>query len=169
MEPAAVAAGMPHMVPLVGTLRIEFVELSQQSVLLRLPDDPAFHNHIGGPHAGAMFSLAETASGALVLANFGDLLSECTPLAVHGEIDYRKIAMGDLWAHAHFTDSAADLVRAVQAGERREFSIAVSLFTHTGSSQTETSRTDTGEASFIWTLRPTRRTGRSDHGSSQAG
>ncbi|MGV1005240.1 MAG: DUF4442 domain-containing protein [Candidatus Nanopelagicales bacterium] len=157
MNPKTVAATMPTMVPMVGTLGVVFEELTHTQALLRLPDNPAYHNHIGGPHAGAMYTLAETASGALVLANFGDLLAECTPLALHGEIEYRKVAMGELWASAEFTGSAEEMIATVRAGERPEFAVAVSLFTLQPGEAGQEERRITGEANFVWTLRPQRR------------
>ncbi|MCW2709469.1 MAG: hypothetical protein JWM22_3311, partial [Frankiales bacterium] len=66
---------MPNLVPFVRTLGLEYLELDADRAVLRLSDDPAFHNHVGGPHAGAIFTLAESASGAVVIGSFEDLLS----------------------------------------------------------------------------------------------
>ena len=77
-----VKTGFPQAVPMVGTLSLGFEDLSPERAVMRLPEQPAYFNHVGGPHAGAMFTLAESASGALVLANFGDRLADATPLAV---------------------------------------------------------------------------------------
>ena len=94
MDFDAVKASMPTLVPMVGTLDLEFVELDERTAVLRLPDQKPYHNHIGGPHAGAMFTLGESASGALVLGNFADHLAAVTPLAVEANIAYKKVAMG---------------------------------------------------------------------------
>lgn len=142
-------AQMPTAVPMVGTLNIEFLELEPQRVVLRLPDQPEYHNHIGGLHAGAMFTLAETATGAIVLGNFGMLLHRATPLAVDATIRYRKVAMGPLYAEALMHDTPESILARLDAGERPEFRIEVSLATEDW--------TVTGEASFLWTLKPTRR------------
>lgn len=148
MDLTTVAAEMPTLVPMVGTLRIEFLELSEQRALLRLPDQPAYRNHIGGPHAGAMFTLAESASGALVLGNFGRLLDVATPLAVEATIRYRKVAFGPLLAQALLHDSPESIAAQLERGERPEFRIEVTL--------TNEESTVTGEATFVWTLRPNR-------------
>lgn len=142
-------AQMPKAVPMVGTLNIEFLELAPQRVVLRLPDQPAYHNHIGGPHAGAMFTLAETATGAIVLGNFGSQLHRATPLAVESTIRYRKIAMGPLYAEALMDETPESIMARLDAGERPEWRITVSLATEDW--------TVTGEASFLWTLKPTKR------------
>lgn len=148
MDLTTVAAQMPTLVPMVGTLGLEFLDLAPQRALLRLPDDPAYHNHIGGPHAGAMFTLAESATGALVLGNFGRDLHVATPLAVEATIRYRRVAMGPLYAEALMHDTPQSVRDLLQAGERPEFRIEVVL-------STEDWRV-TGEASFLWTLRPVR-------------
>lgn len=133
---------------MVGTLGIAFQELTQRQAVLVLPDNPAYYNHIGGPHAGAMFTLAESASGALVLVNFGDLMATVTPLALRGEINYLKVAKGEVRARADFAHDAAELLATLAQGERPEFSIAVQLHTADGR--------QTGQAEFRWTLRANR-------------
>jgi acyl-coenzyme A thioesterase PaaI-like protein len=57
---------MAATVPMVRTLDLEFGETTAERAVVRMPDQPDFHNHVGGPHAGAMFTLAESASGAIV-------------------------------------------------------------------------------------------------------
>ncbi len=149
MDFTTLVSQMPTAVPMVGTLNIEFLELDPQRVLLRMPDQAAYHNHIGGIHAGAMFTLAETATGAIVLGNFGMHLDQATPLAVDASIRYKKIAMGPLYAEAIMHDHPEAIMATLAAGERPEFRIEVALSTEDW--------TVTGEASFLWTLKPVRR------------
>jgi uncharacterized protein (TIGR00369 family) len=149
MDFTTLVSQMPTAVPMVGTLNIEFLELAPQRVVLRLPDQPEYHNHIGGLHAGAMFTLAETATGAIVLGNFGMHMDRATPLAVESTIRYKKIAMGPMYAEALMHDTPESIMARLDAGERPEWRIEVSLATEDW--------TVTGEASFLWTLKPTRR------------
>ena len=149
MDFATLVGQMPTQVPMVGTLNIEFLELDPQRVLLRLPDQPDYHNHIGGLHAGAMFTLAETATGALVLGNFGMHIARAVPLAVDGSIRYLKIARGPVYAEATMAETADEILGQLDGGQRPEWRIPVSLSTEDG--------TVTGESSFLWTLKPTRR------------
>lgn len=144
----AVAQGLAASVPMIRTLNLEFLETTPQRAVLRLPDQPEFHNHIGGPHAGAMFTLAESASGAIVMGAFGDQLPRATPLAVRAEIDYRKVAMGPVTAEAVLSRPAAVVIAELDAGQRPEFSVIVTLCTEDG--------TITGEMTILWTLRPNR-------------
>jgi uncharacterized protein (TIGR00369 family) len=148
----AVRVGLPASVPMVATLGIEFVDLALDRAVLRLPDDPGYRNHIGGPHAGAMFTLAESASGALVLANFGDLMGEVTPLAVEAAIRYLKVALGPVTATATLDVSPAQVLEVLATGERPEFTVAIELSTGEGDE-----RLVTALMTVLWTLRPHRR------------
>lgn len=96
------AEGMLAAVPFARTLGIEFVAADDggQVVTLRLPDAEQLHNHVGGPHAGALFTLADTASGAVVTAVFAAQLARAVPLVVRAEIGYRKLARGTVRATA---------------------------------------------------------------------
>ena len=66
------AATMTASVPFAGTIGVRYLEVGPEGAdgaraVVALPDAPAVHNHVGGPHAGAMFTLGETASGAVVI------------------------------------------------------------------------------------------------------
>ncbi|MCC3772374.1 DUF4442 domain-containing protein [Streptomyces sp. UNOC14_S4] len=133
-------------VPMARTLNLVFEEAGADRAVVRLPDQPDYHNHVGGPHAGAMFTLAETASGAIVLAAFGDQLSRAVPLAVRAEIGYKKLAKGPVTATARLGRPAAEVVAELDAGERPEFPVHVEITREDGGV--------TGEMSIWWTLRP---------------
>jgi acyl-coenzyme A thioesterase PaaI-like protein len=145
------AAFLSASVPMVRTLNLEYLETSTERAVLRLPDQPAFHNHVGGPHAGALFTLAESASGAIVLAAFGDQLSRAVPLAVRAEIAYTKLARGPVTATAELGRAAAEVVAELDAGQRPEFPVAVRVGREDGAV--------TAEMTIVWTLRPNRPAG----------
>lgn len=141
-------------IPLVATLGIviEAVSLDPVSAVAFLPDRPAQRNHVGGPHAGAMFTLAETASGAVVQALFADLFQIATPLIMAGEISYRALALGDIRAYAVLRgdhETVALIRDQVVARERPEFYVDVELKSATGL---------TGTLATHWTLKPVRTT-----------
>ena len=141
----AIKESLPSMVPMVGTLDLAFIELTADSAIMKLPDQPAFRNHLGGPHAGAMFTLGESASGALVLANFADRLESVIPLAVSAEIRYRAVAMGEVTAEARMLATPVDVLKSLDEGERPEFEIRIGI---------TSSGRDTGQMSVTWTLKP---------------
>ncbi|WP_326655098.1 MULTISPECIES: DUF4442 domain-containing protein [unclassified Streptomyces] len=133
-------------VPMARTLNLEFLETTAERAVVRMPDQADFHNHVGGPHAGAMFTLAETASGAIVIAAFGDQMTRAVPLAVRAEIGYKKLAMGVVTATATLGRPIADVVAELDAGKRPEFPVVIAIQREDGAV--------TGEMSIVWTLRP---------------
>lgn len=133
-------------VPMARTLNLEFLETTPEKAVVALPDQSEYHNHVGGPHAGAMFTLGESASGAIVLAAFGDQLSRAVPLAVRADIAYKKLAMGPVTATATLGRPAAEVVAQLDAGERPEFPVAIEIRRADGAV--------TGEMTVVWTLRP---------------
>ncbi|MEU8968249.1 DUF4442 domain-containing protein [Streptomyces monashensis] len=133
-------------VPMARTLNLEFLETSRERAVVSLPDQDAYHNHVGGPHAGAMFTLGESASGAIVLAAFGDQLARAVPLAVRAEIAYKKLAMGAVTATATLGRPAAEVVAELDAGQRPEFPVTIEIRRADGAV--------TSEMSVVWTLRP---------------
>jgi uncharacterized protein (TIGR00369 family) len=133
-------------VPMARTLNLEFLETTSERAVVRMPDQADYHNHVGGPHAGAMFTLAESASGAIVIAAFGDQLSRAVPLAVKAEIGYKKLAMGVVTATATLGRPVAEVVAELDAGKRPEFPVAIEIQRADGAV--------TGEMTVVWTLRP---------------
>lgn len=146
MTPEEIKTGMPLLVPFVATCHLQYDEVGPQRAVLRLPDEPAFHNHVGGAHAGAIFTLAESASGAVVLAAFGDLLDRVTPLAARAEISYRKLQKGPVTATAVMERSVDEVRAGVDAGELVQFPVQVTMTD--GSGQT------TSEMTISWALKP---------------
>ncbi len=146
---AAIRELMPTLVPFVGTLGLTYLELDAERAVLRLGDDPAFHNHVGAPHAGAIFTLAESASGAVVIASFEDLLPRVTPLAASAEIRYLRINKGPVTAEARLGRPAAE-VRAEldETGKTVQFPVGVTMRDDGG--------IETSVMTITWALRPHR-------------
>jgi acyl-coenzyme A thioesterase PaaI-like protein len=137
-----IAAGLLGSVPFAQTLGFELVEVTPDETggvraVVRLPDSAATYNHVGGPHAGALFTLGETASGAVVLGTFGHLFDRAVPLAVEAGIRYRRLAMGAVRATARLGRPAADVVAEFEAGVRPEFPVSVEIGTEDGEVTTE--------------------------------
>lgn len=128
-------------VPFAATLGIKFIGPNQAV----LPDREDLHNHVAGPHAGALFALGETVSGAIVLGTFGDQLTRATPLAVRADIGYVKLARGEVTATATLRDDPAKVVAALDRGERPEFEVGVEITRGDGAV--------TATMTVVWTLR----------------
>jgi acyl-coenzyme A thioesterase PaaI-like protein len=144
---AALAAGMSQAVPFVRTLGISFVDVAADgtAVIAELADREDLHNHVGGPHAGVLFSLGETASGAVVLSAFAAALADTVPLAVGARIAYRKLALGGVRATATLARPVQEVLDELDAGVRPEFDVVVEIANAAG--------LVTAEMTVTWTLR----------------
>jgi uncharacterized protein (TIGR00369 family) len=143
---ATVRDALTGSVPFVRMIGPDFLEYEEGRVLLRQPDRAELRNHIGGPHAGVLFSLAETASGAVVSGAFMEQLATATPLVVGAEIRYLKPARGAITAEALLSRPAADVRAELAEGLRPEFDVAVTLRRDDGDT--------VAEMTVRWTLRP---------------
>jgi acyl-coenzyme A thioesterase PaaI-like protein len=152
LDPDLVRVQYPAMVPMVATLDIAFEHLDATSCSMLLPDNAPYRNHVGGPHAGAMWTLAESASGALVFVSFGDLMADVTPFPIDATIRFLKVAMGPVTATATLGAEAATAVATLESGRRPEFPVEIELSTGTGED-----RLVTGSMTVTWTLKLNRR------------
>lgn len=118
MDSAAIAALIEGADGFVRTLGPRVVRSDHREAVLRLDAGPDLHNHVGGPHAAAIFGLGETAALVVLLERFGDLVEQgAVPLVESAEIAYRAVATGPLLATARLAgDEVA--ARAALGGER---------------------------------------------------
>jgi uncharacterized protein (TIGR00369 family) len=106
----AIAQGMTQAVPFAGFLGVEVTSVGVGEAVARLPERQELTNHVGSQHAGALFTVAETASGAAFVGAFAERMGDVTPLARSAEISYEKIAKGPIEASAKLgVDPAAAL------------------------------------------------------------
>ena len=145
VEFESLRAALSAAVPFNSTLGLVYEELSRERAVLRLPDRAELHNHVGGPHAGAMFSLGESASGGVVIANFVDLLGTATPLAASAEITYRRVAKGDVVATATLGRDRDEVLAELDETGRARFPVRITLSDAGGET--------TGEMTVQWHLR----------------
>ena len=96
----AIAQGMGEAVPFATFLGLDIARIGEGEAVVILPERAELTNHVGSQHAGALFTVAEAASGAAFLGAFAERLAEVTPLARSAEIAYEKIAKGPIEAKA---------------------------------------------------------------------
>jgi len=92
--------GFGSAVPFAAHALIEVVEVGAGLGIARLQEAPEVHNHIGSVHAGALFTLGETASAVAMLGVFAEQISSIRPVTIDVTISYLKIARGTLVATA---------------------------------------------------------------------
>ena len=123
----AIAKGMTQAVPFAGHLELEITSVVPGEAVVRLPERPELTNHVGSQHAGALFTAAETASGAAFVAAFAERLGEITPLARSAEISYEKIARGPIEASARLGVPAEEALATLDAEGKVEFPCEIEL------------------------------------------
>jgi len=123
----AIAKGMAIAVPYISHMGIEVTEMSEGAATAVLPDRPELHNHVGSQHAGALFGVAETASGAAFVGAFAVRMGDLTPLARSAEISYVKVARGAVEAKARLTMPADEALATLDKDGRVDFSVEVEM------------------------------------------
>ena len=100
--------------------------LSVDPARLRLDAGPELHNHLGGPHAAAIFGLGETTAFVVLLRVFGDLVEQgAVPLVKSSSIGYTAVATGPLLAEGTLTSDEASARTALDAKGRSTFDVEV--------------------------------------------
>jgi uncharacterized protein (TIGR00369 family) len=127
-----IAKGMTQAVPFAGFLGLEITEVSAGEAVVRLPERSELTNHVGSQHAGALFTVAEAASGAAFVGAFAERLGEVTPLARRAEISYEKIAKGPIEARAKLGVAAEEALATLDAEGKVEFPCEIELFDGAG-------------------------------------
>ncbi|MFI5098930.1 MAG: PaaI family thioesterase [Actinomycetes bacterium] len=147
-DPAATEA-LRASTPFARTLGIEVLAVDGEHALLRLPAAEGIANHVGGPHAGAIFTLGESAAATLMLQRFGGWLDRAVPLAVAAQISWSKLALSAVTAHAS-ADGVVERVEAELAeGRRPEWETTVVF-------RREEDGEECARMSVVLTLRPLR-------------
>ncbi len=141
-----------HNVPFSQTVNIQIVHVTRRQAHLQLPATPSNLNHINTLHAGALFTLAEATSGAVVLGTFREYFSLVVPLVTQATISFKKIAQETVEAHAAIPMELQEQVLAVLKAPqgRLQFPVAVRL-TIQGTTRL------VAEAKFHWYVRKSAR------------
>jgi uncharacterized protein (TIGR00369 family) len=122
-----IAQGMTQAVAFAGHLGLEITSIAEGEAVVVLPERPELTNHVGSQHAGALFTVAETASGAAFVGAFAERLGDVTPLARSAEISYEKIAKGPIEAKAKLGVPAAEALSTLDAEGKVVFPCEIEL------------------------------------------
>ena len=114
-------------VPYATHTGVELLEVADGVATARLEQRKETENHIKGQHAGAMFTLGETASGAAVAGALAPVILQMRPVAAMAEITYRKFAQGNLTATARTSRSGTDLLAVIEAEGKVSFDVAIDI------------------------------------------
>jgi acyl-coenzyme A thioesterase PaaI-like protein len=123
----AIAQGMSQAVPFAGFLGLEITSVAAGEAVAVLPERAELTNHVGSQHAGALFTVAEAASGAAFVGAFAERMGDVTPLARGAEISYEKIAKGPIEASARLGVPAAEALATLDAEGKVVFPCEIEL------------------------------------------
>ncbi|ATD59421.1 uncharacterized protein (TIGR00369 family) [Janthinobacterium sp. 35] len=123
---------MMDTLPFVRLLGISIDDIGAGTSKVSMPDDPKLHNHLGTQHAGALFTLAETASGAAMAGGFAELILGLRPVAKESRIQYQKLARGATRAEGRVPGDLAALKAQLAQDGKVAFPVAVDIFDSEG-------------------------------------
>ncbi|HWM62914.1 MAG TPA: DUF4442 domain-containing protein [Solirubrobacterales bacterium] len=123
----AIAAGMTQAVPFAGYLGLEITSVAEGEATVVLPERAELTNHVGSQHAGALFTVAEAASGAAFVGAFAERMGEVTPLARNAEISFEKIARGPIEAKARLGVPADEALATLDADGKVVFPCEIEM------------------------------------------
>ena len=147
MDPNALKQMLTTMVPFINTVGIVIDDIATTTATATLPDRKAVQNHLGTAHAGAVYTLGESATGGVVLALFADKLPGAFIALKTASASHRKALPGDVIATASLTGDATDIRAAFDQDGRVDFDVEV-RFTVDG--------TETGHNVYTWAARAPR-------------
>jgi len=119
---------MMDTLPFVRLLGITIDAIGHGTSEVSMPSDPKLNNHLGSSHAGALFTLAETASGAAMAGGFADLIMGLRPVAKESRIQYQKVAKGATRASGRVPGDIDALKATLKLEGKVAFPVEVEVF-----------------------------------------
>jgi uncharacterized protein (TIGR00369 family) len=141
----AIAQGMNQAVPFAAHLGLEIATIAEGEAVVRLPERHDLTNHVGSQHAGALFTVAETASGAAFVGAFAERMGDITPLVRSADIEYLKVAKGPIEAKAKLGVAKDEALATLDSEGKVEFPCEIKL--------TDREGTPVATATVRWHLR----------------
>lgn len=84
-------------------------------------------NHIGTQHAGALFTLGETASGGAMAGLFADRILNVRPIAGEAQVRYTLLAKGRITAEARVAGARENIMATFERDKKVAFDVTVTL------------------------------------------
>lgn len=113
--------------PFVNTIGIVVTDINSGTAEATVEAKPELANHLGTLHAGAMFTLAETASGAAMMGALGVKAFELRAVAATSNISYKKLAKGVITAVAKTSIPATEINEKLDVDGKVRFAVNVEL------------------------------------------
>ena len=108
MRTALLSKTFGRVVPMVGSAKIRYQEISASKVVVSMANHKVMQNHIGQIHACAMALLAETATGFVTAMNVPD---SAVVLIKSLKVDFKRPTKGAMTAVATLTPEQHQLIK----------------------------------------------------------
>lgn len=118
---------MSSAVPYANHSGVVIESIADGVASARLEQTTETSNHIGSVHAGALFTLGETASGAAMSGALVAQILSLRPVAAEASIRFVKVAKGKITARASVSRPAAELISAIEADGKVAFDVNVDM------------------------------------------
>ena len=122
-----ILAHLRDAVPFASHVGIELLSMGEGEATAQLQERPHVLNHVATHHAGALFTLAETASGAAMAGTFAPVLTSVRPVTANASISYLRPARGMITATAKVDAPAEALLATLHEKGKVQFRVDVTL------------------------------------------
>lgn len=123
----ALRAQLSAVVPFAAHVGVALRAIAPGEASATLEQTHSTSNHIATMHAGALFTLAEAASGAAMAGLFLERLAQLRPVAASATIDFVKPAKGTITARAAVEGDRAALFAALDAEGKVRFPVRIRM------------------------------------------
>lgn len=123
----ALKAQLSAIVPFASHVGVALGEIGEGTATATLEQSHNTSNHIATMHAGALFTLAEAASGAAMAGMFLERLAMLRPVAASSTIAYVRPAKGTITAQAVVDGDKAALFAALDAEGKVRFPVTIRM------------------------------------------
>jgi acyl-coenzyme A thioesterase PaaI-like protein len=121
------------MVPFATHASVTVIDVADGYGVATLADETFTKNHVATQHAGALFTVAETASGAAMAGAMAQVVLEARSVVSEASISFVRPAAGMVTATARLATAPSDVRREYSERGRTEFSVNVELIDSTDS------------------------------------
>ena len=120
-------AMLTAMIPFINTVGLRIDRIGRGEATATLPARTEVNNHLGTAHAGAVYTLGESASGGVVLSLFGDLLPGLFVALKEAKVAHHKAAPGDVVATARLTGDGRAIRAGYEQSGKADFDVVVEM------------------------------------------
>ena len=143
-----IRAHLSQSIPFAAHTGVQITSVGDGVAEAILPATAETCNHIGTPHAGAVFTLGETASGGAAAGALAPVILQSRPVAAEARISYLALAKGQLTATARTSIPGAQALETLNTQGRVKFDVIVDITDKTG--------TKVNEMTVAWHVTPAR-------------